>query len=291
MPSIGSTIRTDARRGDRRREAPREIASSRKAARRRSTISALASRSAMVTGSSALRSTMGFRRSPERLARRPRRFDRDLDLLHRSLVLRGFLHFAPRPDGESSLYETRSMHFDLANILVFLVMGGVIVFATLALGKLIRPAVEGAQLGSTSAVSTDPSAWFSFNPRFYIVALVFLVFDVEVAFTARSAWSTALGRRGCARSPSSDLPFVAILMLSSPALEARRPRIRPFVRAEEPQRDQDDAEGHLRAPDEVSRRDLGLHRRRGRQGCLLQGRRRAHRRDHDVPARRSAEPL
>jgi len=26
-------------------------------------------------------------------------------------------------------------------------------------------------------------AWFNFNPRFYIVALVFLIFDVEVAFT------------------------------------------------------------------------------------------------------------
>jgi NADH-quinone oxidoreductase subunit A len=26
-------------------------------------------------------------------------------------------------------------------------------------------------------------AWFNFNPRFYIVALIFLIFDVEVAFT------------------------------------------------------------------------------------------------------------
>ena len=27
------------------------------------------------------------------------------------------------------------------------------------------------------------NAWFNFNPRFYIVALIFLIFDVEVAFT------------------------------------------------------------------------------------------------------------
>ena len=27
------------------------------------------------------------------------------------------------------------------------------------------------------------SGWFNFNPRFYVVALVFLIFDVEVAFT------------------------------------------------------------------------------------------------------------
>ena len=26
-------------------------------------------------------------------------------------------------------------------------------------------------------------AWFNFNPRFYIVALIFIIFDVEIAFT------------------------------------------------------------------------------------------------------------
>jgi NADH-quinone oxidoreductase subunit A len=27
------------------------------------------------------------------------------------------------------------------------------------------------------------AAWFNFNPRFYVVALVFLIFDIEIAFT------------------------------------------------------------------------------------------------------------
>ena len=58
------------------------------------------------------------------------------------------------------------------------------------------------------------AAWFNFNPRFYIVALVFLVFDVEVAFTypvavvfrrwvARGARRLRLRRARSCSSPSS----------------------------------------------------------------------------------------
>ena len=55
----------------------------------------------------------------------------------------------------------------------------------LGLGWLLRPKVDEEQkLGIYECGETPMErAWFNFNPRFYIVALVFLIFDVEVAFT------------------------------------------------------------------------------------------------------------
>ena len=49
-------------------------------------------------------------------------------------------------------------------------------------------------------------AWFNFNPRFYIVALIFLIFDVKVAFTYPVATVfrrfVARGQGGLAFMPS-----------------------------------------------------------------------------------------
>ena len=36
-------------------------------------------------------------------------------------------------------------------------------------------------------------AWFNFNPRFYIVALIFIIFDVEIAFIYPVARAFGLG--------------------------------------------------------------------------------------------------
>lgn len=77
------------------------------------------------------------------------------------------------------------MQFKLANILVFLALGVGFLVMTLTVGWLLRPKVdEDSKLGIYECGETPiHRAWFNFNPRFYIVALVFLIFDVEVAFT------------------------------------------------------------------------------------------------------------
>ena len=59
-------------------------------------------------------------------------------------------------------------------------------------------------------------AWFNFNPRFYIVALVYVVFDVEIAFMYPVATVfKSLGRQGAGhvRASVEIFVFVAILML------------------------------------------------------------------------------
>lgn len=77
------------------------------------------------------------------------------------------------------------MPLEFANVLIFLLLAGVFLLGTLTLGKLVRPSAPNAAKGATYECGEQAlgSGWFNFNPRFYVVALVFLIFDVEVAFT------------------------------------------------------------------------------------------------------------
>src|SRR5262245_21222262 len=65
----------------------------------------------------------------------------------------------------------------------FLVAIGFIV-GSLLLGKLIRPDNLYAEKIETYECGEAPvgPAWFNFNPRYYIVALIYIIFDVEIAF-------------------------------------------------------------------------------------------------------------
>jgi NADH-quinone oxidoreductase subunit A len=76
------------------------------------------------------------------------------------------------------------MHFQFASVLVFAVLGIALVALMLGLSRLLRPHnPEPSKL--TSYECGEPptgSAWMNFNIRFYLIALIFLIFDVEVAF-------------------------------------------------------------------------------------------------------------
>ena len=76
------------------------------------------------------------------------------------------------------------MHFDFANILVFVALTIGFVAVTLLLGKLIRPSIPEIAKDDAYECGEKPvgNAWIQFNFRFYLVALVFIIFDVEVAF-------------------------------------------------------------------------------------------------------------
>jgi len=76
------------------------------------------------------------------------------------------------------------MLFHFANVLLFFVLAVVFVGAMLGLAKLLRPD-NPEKLKLTTYECGEPptgSAWINFNIRFYLVALVFVIFDVEVAF-------------------------------------------------------------------------------------------------------------
>jgi len=73
---------------------------------------------------------------------------------------------------------------NFATVLIFVLVG--FVFAGIALGvaKLLRPSNPSPAKMSTYECGEVPtgSSWVRFNVRFYLVALFFLVFDVEIVF-------------------------------------------------------------------------------------------------------------
>ena len=76
------------------------------------------------------------------------------------------------------------MAFDLGVGLMFFLVGFGFVFANLLLGKFFRPDNPYADKNEIYECGERPigNAWIQFNPRFYLVALIFLIFDVEIAF-------------------------------------------------------------------------------------------------------------
>ena len=76
------------------------------------------------------------------------------------------------------------MLFQFANVVVFLGLGLVLSGLMLGLGALLRPSNPQAAKLSTYECGEPPSgpAWINFNIRFYLIALVFVIFDVELAF-------------------------------------------------------------------------------------------------------------
>jgi NADH-quinone oxidoreductase subunit A len=76
------------------------------------------------------------------------------------------------------------MYFHFGNVLVFTLLGLGLCAIHLALGRLLRPANPEAKKLTTYECGEPPtgSAWINFNIRFYLIALVFVIFEVEIAF-------------------------------------------------------------------------------------------------------------
>ncbi len=71
-----------------------------------------------------------------------------------------------------------------AAILVFLLAGGGLLALVLVLWKVVRPERFSEEKLTTYECGEQPvgSAWIQFNIRFYVFALIFIVFDVEAVF-------------------------------------------------------------------------------------------------------------
>jgi NADH-quinone oxidoreductase subunit A len=79
-------------------------------------------------------------------------------------------------------------------LVVFTVIGVVFLFMHLLMGSVIRPSVPDAEKLTIYECGepTVGSAWIQFDLRFYVVALLFVIFDVEVAFFF--PWATVFGK-------------------------------------------------------------------------------------------------
>jgi NADH-quinone oxidoreductase subunit A len=84
---------------------------------------------------------------------------------------------------------------DFGVILLFLIGGAIFILIGLFTARLIRPHRPNAEKLATYECGEEAvgSSWVQFNPRFYVIALIFIIFDVELAFMF--PWAVVFGRR------------------------------------------------------------------------------------------------
>ncbi|HEX7367115.1 MAG TPA: NADH-quinone oxidoreductase subunit A [Pelobium sp.] len=110
---------------------------------------------------------------------------------------------------------------EFGKVLIFLITGLLAVGGAFAVNKLIAPHHPNPEKNSSYECGEEPtgSSWIQFNSRFYIIALIFLLFDVEMIFVF--PWATifadkeliaADGRWGWL-SFTEMLAFLSILIL------------------------------------------------------------------------------
>lgn len=89
-------------------------------------------------------------------------------------------------------------------ILIFVTLGFTLLAANLILGRLLRPDRPSPAKGEVYECGERPigTAWVQFDLRFYVVALLFVIFDVELAFFF--PWAVVFGSAN--RAGSEALP-------------------------------------------------------------------------------------
>lgn len=96
---------------------------------------------------------------------------------------------------------------------IFAVVGVALVFGTLALAKVVRPHAPDPEKYTTYESGIDPigTGWSQANVRYYIFALLFVVFDVEAVFLF--PWAVVFERLGTQAFVEMVI-FIGILALA-----------------------------------------------------------------------------
>jgi NADH:ubiquinone oxidoreductase subunit 3 (subunit A) len=105
------------------------------------------------------------------------------------------------------------MIFSFASVLLFFVVGFVFLGIALLLSRLIQPKGKpGTDKYIPYECGEVPvgSAWIRFNLRFYVFALIFIVFDVEIVFLL--PWAVVFRKLG-AFAFVEGLIFIGILVV------------------------------------------------------------------------------
>ncbi|NMW20746.1 MAG: NADH-quinone oxidoreductase subunit A [Chlorobiaceae bacterium] len=101
---------------------------------------------------------------------------------------------------------------NFGNVFAFLALGIVFVAGGYLTARMLRPSRPNPAKNSTYECGEEAvgSAWVKFNIRFYVVALIFIIFDVEVVFLY--PWATVFKHLGVFALVEALL-FAAILIL------------------------------------------------------------------------------
>ena len=76
------------------------------------------------------------------------------------------------------------MYRDFGTVLVAAILGIIMVAVPLIVQSLVAPSKKSKEKLETyeCGEESEGSAWLQFNIRFYVIALIFLIFDVEIVF-------------------------------------------------------------------------------------------------------------
>ena len=104
-------------------------------------------------------------------------------------------------------------------LLVFAVVGVVFLFFHLLMGSFLRPYKPDAEKLTIYECGepTVGSAWVQFDLRFYVVALLFVIFDVEMAFFF--PWAVVFGKANQLSDPK--LPIETRVAVSDTFMAAQ----------------------------------------------------------------------
>ncbi|MEM8542487.1 MAG: photosynthetic/respiratory NAD(P)H-quinone oxidoreductase subunit C [Cyanobacteria bacterium P01_H01_bin.119] len=93
----------------------------------------------------------------------------------------------------------------------FLIISSLVPILALTAASFLRPAGRGPARRTTYESGMEPigGAWIQFNIRYYMFALVFVIFDVETVFLY--PWAVAFSRLGMIAF-FEGLIFIAILV-------------------------------------------------------------------------------
>jgi NADH-quinone oxidoreductase subunit A len=102
---------------------------------------------------------------------------------------------------------------DYLPVLLFLVLGAAFVPLNLLIGSLVRPRIYEPEKYSPYECGEESEGHLfnQFNPRFYIIALIFVIFEVELVFLF--PWALRLRGLGW-YGFITGLIFLVILLLS-----------------------------------------------------------------------------
>lgn len=128
---------------------------------------------------------------------------------------------------EISAYQNTNIEL-VIGIMLFCVAGFGIVFGGLMIGHFIRPKMPHPEKASAYECG-EPAigdSWVQFDLRFYTVALVFIVFDVEIALLW--PWAVVFKQMG---APAFWAFFVFFLLIAIPFLYEWKSGYLEWVRA------------------------------------------------------------
>ena len=125
------------------------------------------------------------------------------------------------------------MLLDYANVLIFMGIGTFFIVFNLTLGSFFRPQNPSPEKLSTYECGEEPvgGSWIQFNVRFYVVALDFIIFDVEVVLLY--PWAVVAQQFGW-YGFGAMMVFVVILLIGlafawkKGTLEWVRPKVEQF---------------------------------------------------------------